>query len=204
MKKFKLKDNFRLRKNSGLDFNRNRNKHFFSTAKPWIFLTIQIIAVIALAFTLAYSFFCAVSISGVSMEPTLYAKDRVLINRASNLFKYKRGDVVAFSTIVGGAHSTNVKRIVGIPGDEIIIKDGVLYVNGNKEETNSETDPIIEPGTAKYSITLNKGQFFLMGDNRNNSEDSRYESIGIISADNIHGKIWICISFPNFGRIRKL
>lgn len=204
MRKFSFKKLFKFRKNSGLDFNRNRDRHFFSTAKPWIFLTIQILAVIGLSFTIAYSFFCSVKISGVSMEPTLYAKDRVLINRASSLFSYKRGDVVAFSTIVGGAHATNVKRIVGIPGDEIVIRDGILYVNGGKEERVSENEPIAEPGTARTSIVLDKGQFFLLGDNRNNSEDSRYESIGIITSDNIQGKIWVCVSFPNFGKVRKL
>lgn len=204
MKKNKLKNPFSNRRKSGLDFNRKRDRHIIASARPWVVLAGQIILVISLAFVISYSFFCGVSISGVSMEPTLSSKDRVLINRASSFFSYKRGDVVAFSIIVGGAKSTNVKRIVGIPGDDVVISDGVLYINGKKEETVTTIEPINEPGTAKYHILLDKGQYFMLGDNRNNSEDSRYESIGLIRDENIYGKIWICVSFPNFGRIRKL
>lgn len=89
-----------------------------------------------------------------------------------------------------------IKRIVGIPGDTIQIKEGILYVNNKKVEEH-RLDKMCSSGIAYHPIKLKDGEYFVLGDNRNNSRDSRFKSIGIVKENEISGKI-ICRLFSNF------
>lgn len=131
-------------------------------------------------------------VSGTSMQPTLRDGDRLLINKFSFLFHApQRGDVITFQD----PSDTNrylVKRVIGVPGDRIEIKDGVLYRNG-QIVTEPYIDTRIEDGS--YGpVMVNKGTVFVMGDNRHRfaSRDSRYDTVGLVAVKLIEGKVeWI-------------
>lgn len=137
-----------------------------------------------------------------SMQPTLYQNDYLLVNKQAYAFgAEKRGDIIVFKTYMGdsgGRKKLLVKRIIGIPGDIITIKENEVYRNGQKLEEpytlEGET-----PGEL-YNIQVPEGKFFVMGDNRRVSIDSRSEDIGLVSEDAIMGKVFIRL-FP-FNKIR--
>ena len=95
-----------------------------------------------------------------------------------------------------------VKRVVGVPGDTVQIVDGALYVNGELFEEKKEVPSMEYAGVAEDEIKLGINEYFVLGDNRNNSEDSRYANIGLIKKEHIVGKGWFQISpISDFGFI---
>jgi len=139
-----------------------------------------------------------------SMEHTLYDGDTVLVNRFSYQFNSpKADDIVVF--MQGGSEHTfyNIKRVIGVPGDMVQIKDGIIYVNEEEYPDIIPTEPIIVSGLASEPILLEEEEYFVLGDNRNNSEDSRFANIGLILEDEIIGKAWIRIK-PEFAIIEKI
>lgn len=118
-------------------------------------------------------------VHGNSMYPTYEDKDIVIEDKITR--NYTRGDIV----VIKKNNLKIIKRIVGCPFDNLSIKDGYLYVNNIKYD-----DLLIEEiGILKDNITLKKDEYFVLGDNRNESIDSRYEEIGIIKKKEIIGKI---------------
>ena len=87
-----------------------------------------------------------------------------------------------------------IKRIVGLPGEMIQIKEGAVYINGKLLVDSYGNEPMEDAGLAKEEIILGKDEYFVLGDNRNNSEDSRFSDIGNISKKYIVGKIWFTVS----------
>ena len=83
------------------------------------------------------------------------------------------------------------KRIIGLPGETVQIKDGWVYINGQKLEDDVGAEPIAEARQAAEPITLGEDEYFVLGDNRNFSSDSRDPDVGNIRRDEIIGKIWI-------------
>ena len=154
-------------------------------------MIMQILTVLLLSAVTAYAFFNAVLIQENSMNPTLRAGQRVYINRAGYLLHgVRRGDVIAFrgnSEYDSGSH---VKRVIGLPGETVQIRDGLILINGKTYIENREFPNISRPGIASEEIRLNSGEYFVLGDNRNNSEDSRFADIGNIRRSQIFGKVW--------------
>lgn len=124
-----------------------------------------------------------VRVEGRSMVPTLKNGDILILNKLSH--NYKRFDIVVVK-----AHNTKlVKRIIGLPGESIEYKDNVLYINGKaiKDVTPEATDDFSLEEL--YGITkIPNGYYFVMGDNRDGSSDSRDYRIGLIKKENILGK----------------
>lgn len=118
--------------------------------------------------------FQAFYIPSLSMYPTLHKGDRVLVNKVSyDLHDIHRGDIVVFERPPGEPVSIKdlIKRVIGLPGDVIEGRDGIVYVNGTALQ-----ESYIDPGDRTENLpkqTVPKGELFVMGDNRNNSEDSR-------------------------------
>ena len=165
---------------------RNKNKEINKETVSWI---MHITFPIFLAFMVVFCVGMRISVIGVSMEDTLYNEQQILVNRLSYLFfQPDKGDIVVFKLNGNRNIHYYVKRVVAVPGDSVQIKDGKLYVNN--EETEFEYDKIMDYGIAENELILENGEYFVMGDNCNNSEDSRSDNIGPIRKDMLEGKVW--------------
>lgn len=152
-----------------------------------------------LAFVLVFSVGMKISMVGVSMEPALYNGQEVLINRfIYKITSPKRGDVIAF--LPNGNQNSHyyLKRIVGLPGESIQIIDGYVYINGERVPED-EYDKMADYGIAGNEIQLGSDEYFVLGDNRNMSEDSRSGNIGAVKKDTIAGKVWFHLSCDEEG-----
>lgn len=164
-----------------------------------IIWVIQIAAVIFLAYFIVYYALEKTDMVGISMETTLNDGDSIIINKFSYRFNDpKRFDVIVFKQS-GKEHSYyNIKRIIGLPGEKIQIKDGVIYINGEIIQETINVEPMNNFGLAEEEIKLEENEYFILGDNRNNSEDSRFASVGTIRRDEIVGKAFIRLKPFNF------
>ncbi len=192
----------RVKNNAGLNFNRRRKQIDLERFRGISILGIEIALVLLLSFFCVRGFGMRFTVLGNSMEPTLYEGDSLLINRvAYRLGTPHHNDVVAFLPEGNLNAQYSIKRVVGVPGDRIMITNGSLYVNGERYRDSADTASIIEAGRAGSEITLGEDEYFVLGDNRNSSEDSRYETIGNVGINEIYGKLWFNVSADRFGFI---
>lgn len=134
-------------------------------------------------------------INGESMESNFHNNEYILTEKVTYYFnKPKRGEVVVFKAPPDG-HDEFIKRIIGIPGDTVMIQSCKVSVNGKIiEEKYLSSGLCTSPGTLATegkTLTVPDGKYFLMGDNRPHSLDSRYEQIGFIGQDKFTGKAWV-------------
>ncbi|WP_026651126.1 signal peptidase I [Butyrivibrio proteoclasticus] len=155
----------------------------------WAFVTVL---AIFLAFVFVTSFGMQVKVIGDSMEPSYSNGQSVLVNRL--VYKIggpSKGDVIVFLPNGNTNSHYYVKRVVAEPGDTVQIIDGSLYVNGTlADDDNANYDKMEDAGIAVNEIKLGSGEYFVLGDNRNSSEDSRSANIGIITTKMMIGKVW--------------
>lgn len=185
-----------MKKQAGLSFYKKRKKLKEGVVREvfsWIFgITMSIV----LAYTAVYCVGMRTSVVGISMEPTLYSGQQIFIDRfLYNITTPKYDDIIVFLPNGNEKSHYYVKRIVGLPGDSIQIIDGRLYVNGVKQD--DDFDKIADAGIASQVILLGNDEYFVLGDNRNDSEDSRSGNIGPISDDSIVGKVWFKMGHSN-------
>lgn len=136
---------------------------------------------------------------GISMENTLYDGDPIIINKFSYRFtEPKRFDVIVFKQSGREHNFYNIKRIIGLPGERVQIMDGSIYINGELIEEKINVEPMVNFGLANEEILLEENEYFVLGDNRNNSEDSRFASIGNVRQEEIIGKAILRLSPFNF------
>lgn len=185
-----------LKSTSGLSFYEKEsrvNGGLIMEIGTYVFWTV---AMALLAFVFIYCFGIRTSVVGVSMQPTLYHGEEILIDRFSYFFSApKSGDVVVF--LPNGNENTHyyVKRVIGVPGDMVLIENGIIYVNEEFYEDKSLYDKIEDGGIAETGIVLGEDEFFVLGDNRNNSEDSRSSNIGVVRREYIIGKAWMHLKY---------
>ena len=150
-----------------------------SSVLLWIF---EIAVVILFAFVLVYFFGQVRTNIGSSMELTLADGDRVLLDRLSySVGSPKRNDIIAFKPNGSSTSHTHIKRVIGLPGETIQIMDGIIYINGKVYLEKADYPLMTNSGLASEPITLDVKEYFVLGDNRNDSEDSRYADIGPVS-----------------------
>lgn len=143
-------------------------------------------------------------VSGSSMEPKLSDHDNLIVDKITYKFKDpERYDIIVFP-FLHEEHKYYIKRIIGMPGETIYIdEEGNIYINDELLEEGYGKEVIDNPGRAYEPITLGDDEYFVMGDNRNNSSDSRDPSVGNIKRDNIIGRAWLRIwPFDKFGFIK--
>ena len=135
-------------------------------------------------------------VEGASMENTLHNGDNLIVDKLSYRFHDpERFDIIVFPFQFQD-NTYYIKRIIGLPGETVqIMDDGSIYINGEKLEENYGME-VIKPetiGRAAEPIELGDDEYFVMGDNRNNSSDSRTDMVGNIKRENIIGKAWLRI-----------
>ena len=137
------------------------------------------------------------------MDPTLQAGNRVMINRVSyTVGKIKRGDLIAYTNSDSTDASVHVKRVIGLPGEKIQIRDGLILIDGQTYIEERAFPSMNSGGLAENGVTLGNEEYFVLGDNRNNSEDSRFTDVGNIPARAVMGKVWLIVSpLSSFGFI---
>lgn len=167
----------------------------------WVF---EIVVVVLFAFVLVYFFGQARTNVGQSMELTMADGDRVLLDTlAYRIGNPKRNDIVAFKPNGSATSNTHLKRVIGLPGETVQIIDGMIYINEKVYLEKTDYPSIINAGLADEPITLGTKEYFVLGDNRNNSEDSRYADIGLVNSDYMEGKVWFRIApGDSFGFVR--
>ena len=158
----------------------------------WIF---QILVALVFGILVGISLFQSVTMQGNSMEPTLQVGERFFVNRA--LYKVsspKRDDIIVYKTSGSDDAALHIGRVIGLPGETVQISNGNILINGEVYNENHDFPEISNAGVASSGISLESGEYFILGDNRNNSEDSRYGDIGNINKKYIVGKVWFIIS----------
>lgn len=176
-------------RNKGLSFYKKKKKisqELLREIFSWIF---GIALSIFLAAVVVVFLGKSTRVVGMSMEPTLENGQQIFINRFLYILSSpKAGDVVAF--LPNGNENSHyyIKRVVAVPGDKVRIADGTLYVNG--QESKWVTERILDAGIAENDMILGNREYFCIGDNPNNSEDSRSANIGPVEESDIIGKAW--------------
>ncbi|MCI9004373.1 MAG: signal peptidase I [Lachnospiraceae bacterium] len=143
-------------------------------------------------------------VSGSSMEYTLSDGDNLIVDKISyRFYEPERFDIIVFP-FQQEEDTYYIKRIIGLPGETVQIgEDGTILINGMELEESYGREVIQEPGAAAEPLTLREGEYFVLGDNRNASSDSRDPSVGMIQREDIIGRAWLRIyPFDKVGFIR--
>lgn len=143
-----------------------------------------------------------VEVDGRSMEPLMKNQDIVLTDKVCYNFRdVKRFEVIAFRK-PDHAEKISVKRVVALPGETVQIRNGDIYINGQKLDTEGRIRTAAVAGRAEETITLGEDEYFVMGDWPEVSEDSRFDSVGNVHREQIIGRVWFRLEpFSSFGPI---
>ncbi len=142
-------------------------------------------------------------VSGESMENTLDDGDQLIVDKLTYRFHDpERFDIIVFPFRYK-ENTYYIKRIIGLPGETVQILDGAIYINGAVLEESYGREVMLDAGTAAEPITLGDDEYFVLGDNRNYSSDSRDPSVGVIHRKEIVGRAWLRIwPLDSFGILK--
>ncbi len=165
----------------------------------WI---VDVMVVLSIAWFVVFAMGRQLVVSGQSMEPELSQGEVVLMNRIIyHLRKPERFDIVAFEK-ESEKGKYYMKRIIGMPGETVQIKDGLVYIDDRLLEAEDGLQRAALAGLAEHPITLGEDEYFLLGDNRESSEDSRFVNVGNVKEEQIGGIVWFRIRpLSRFGRL---
>ncbi len=183
------------RRSKGLTFYEKKKRVSKDMVREILVTIFYCFAAVLLAFVLVFLVGMKISVIGVSMEPVLYNGQEIFINRfIYKLFQPGRGDIIAF--LPNGNQNSHyyLKRVVGLPGERIQIIGGYVYIDGELLDEGDTYDKISDPGIAENEVILGSDEYFVLGDNRNSSEDSRSGNIGPVKKETIAGKAWFHLS----------
>ena len=130
-------------------------------------------------------------VSGSSMETTLSDKDQLIVDKMTYRFRDpKRYDIVVFPYQYQD-NTYYIKRIIGLPGETVQILSGMVYIDWMRLDEHYGNEIMENPGIAEEPLTLGEDEYFVLGDNRNNSSDSRASDAGLIHRKDLIGRAWI-------------
>lgn len=185
-----------MRRTSGLNFNRKKRKVNTGLLREIALWTGEILLTMFVAVLLVLFVGFRISVVGPSMSPTLENGEKILVNRlVYKIFSPKQNDLIVFLPNGNEKSHYYIKRVIAMPGDKVQVKEGMIYINGEHFEEKVEVPAIENALLAEEELTVGEDEYFVLGDNRNNSEDSRYASIGNVKKEYIVGKAW-CVVWP--------
>ena len=162
---------------------------------------VSIVVALAIALFIRQFIFTLVRVDGPSMQPTLHHNDTLYVNRF--MYTPEVGDVIIFRPR-NNPETPYVKRIIALEGQEVVVdaSEGAVYVDGKELEEDYISEELISAGTMKYPYVVPEDHVFVLGDNRNNSRDSRDASVGAVSRDSIIGEVLFrLLPISDFGGI---
>lgn len=157
-------------------------------------LLIYAACVAGLAFFLYHYVGQQVEVEGHSMMNTLNNGEHLILEKVSYRFgSPKRFDIIVFRPYAQEKETYYIKRIIGLPGESVQITGDDIYINGELLEEDFGREEIWDPGIAGNEILLGDDEYFVLGDNRNSSIDSRDAGVGLVKRDSIVGRAWLRI-----------
>lgn len=192
------------RKKTKEEKKKERRPEEVNIVKELLSLIIYIGIVVLLCYFVINFVGCRSRVDGSSMNPTLEDKDNLWVDKLSYTFgDPKRFDVIIFNY---DEDTTYVKRIIGLPGETVRIdQEGKIFINEQLLKEDYGMEPILPMnlGRANQPVVLDEDEYFVLGDNRNNSQDSRWADVGNVNRKDIVGKVILRIyPFSSFGIIR--
>lgn len=163
-------------------------KEIIKELAGWLLYIVLIIALTWIVVTFVGQ---RTEVSGSSMETTLSDKDRLIVDKMTYRFRDpKRYDIVVFPYQYQD-NTYYIKRIIGLPGETVQILSGMVYIDGMRLDEHYGNEIMENPGIAEEPLTLGEDEYFVLGDNRNNSSDSRASDVGLIHRKDLIGRAWI-------------
>ncbi len=163
-------------------------KEIIKELSGWL---LYIVLIIALTWTVVIFVGQRTEVSGSSMETTLSDKDQLIVDKMTYRFRDpKRYDIVVFPYQYQD-NTYYIKRIIGLPGETVQILSGMVYIDGMRLDEHYGNEIMQNPGIAEEPLILGEDEYFVLGDNRNNSSDSRASDVGLIHRKDLIGRAWI-------------
>ena len=174
-----------------------------STGRSLIGWLLYLLVIIGLAYLIVTFVGQRTKVSGPSMQNTLHNGDNLIVDKLSYRFHDpERYDIIVFP-IKFEENTFYIKRIIGLPGETVQVIDGYVYINGKKLDEHYGAEVMEDPGIAAEPIKLGDDEYFVLGDNRNHSSDSRVASVGVLTRDMLIGRAWVRIyPFNKIGVIK--
>ena len=175
-----------------------------SVIKEILSTSIYLLCVLIVTYLIIHYVGQRTEVQGSSMEPTLQNADNLIVDKISyRVREPQRFDIIVFP-FQFEEDTYYIKRIIGMPGEKVRIDwDGTVYIDGEALEEGYGLEVIQDPGRAVDEIELGEDEYFVLGDNRNNSTDSRAELVGNIHKDDIIGRAWVRIyPLEKFGKLK--
>ncbi len=189
------------KKDEELEVEKSNEKSIMRELFGWV---LYILIVVGLTYLILTYVGQRTRVSGHSMETTLSDGDNLIVDKLSYRFgDPKRYDIIVFPYKYK-ENTYYIKRIIGLPGETVQVTDGYAYIDGELLESDVYGAEIMDnSGIAGEPLTLDEDEYFVLGDNRNNSSDSRDPSVGILTRDDLLGRAWIRIyPFDKMGVIK--
>lgn len=185
----------------GRNKSKKEEQGVFRELLGWIMYILIIVALTYLIITYVGQ---RTSVKGQSMETTLQNGDQLIVEKLSYRFHDpERFDIIVFPYQYE-EDTYYIKRIIGLPGETVQVKDGYVYINGELLESDIYGAEVMEfGGIASEPVILGEDEYFVLGDNRNHSSDSRDPSVGVLTRDDLIGRAWVRIyPFKTMGVIK--
>lgn len=170
--------------------NEEESRSIFRELMGWVVYILIIVVLTTLIITFVGQ---RTRVSGQSMEPTLHDGDNLIVDKISYRFRDpKRFEIIVFPYKYE-EKTYYIKRIIGLPGEKVQVIDGYVYINGEQLDEHYGKEIMESSGIADHEITLGDDEYFVLGDNRNHSSDSRDPSVGILKRGDLMGRAWVRI-----------